>query len=151
MKNVHVECYPDEALVKKLGFTRKCIIHHAGRSRVFKKLSQMNGGLAVVDEDLGSPRSTYEKNLRFVEESNGLKLYADSLQNKAIVLNDKLESWIVYLCKSSGVKLSDFKLPDKPKQLHDVIHHSIPKFEALLDHLVEINSPGLAQLSKWLK
>ena len=30
MKNIHVECLPDEYLVKKLGFTRKSITHHQG-------------------------------------------------------------------------------------------------------------------------
>ncbi len=61
MKPIHVECLPDEALVKKLGFTRKMVTHHAGKSRVFTNLKSVVNHLAMVDEDPGSPKSSYEK------------------------------------------------------------------------------------------
>ncbi|MCK5136501.1 MAG: ATP-binding protein [Bacteroidales bacterium] len=53
MKVVHVECRPDEVLVTKLGFNRKMIKHHQGKSRVFHSLKLTKDQLAMVDEDPG--------------------------------------------------------------------------------------------------
>jgi len=57
MKQVHVECLPDEALIIKMGFTWKAVIHHGGKSRVFHKLKSVSNQLALVDEDPGSGKS----------------------------------------------------------------------------------------------
>lgn len=61
MKMVHVECRPDEVLVTKLGFNKKRVKHHQGKSRVFHSLKQTKDQLAMVDEDPGSPGHPYEK------------------------------------------------------------------------------------------
>ena len=67
MKQLHVECKPDELFVSKLGFNRKSIIHHQGKSRVFNYLRKSKNQLAIVDEDPGSVKSSYERNLKFEE------------------------------------------------------------------------------------
>ena len=59
MKKVHVECRPDELLISKLGYTRKMIVHHQGKSRVFHTLSKNKDLLAMVDEDPGSAKTRY--------------------------------------------------------------------------------------------
>ncbi len=90
MKNIHIECFPDECLIRKIGFTRKYITHHQGKSRVFNVLSKSKNQLALVDEDPGSPKSSYEKSLKFKEESEGIKCYSDKSGNKVFYL---MKSW----------------------------------------------------------
>ena len=150
MKHVHVECLPDEALVRKLGFTKKFVTHHTGKSRVFQKMKQVEQQLALIDEDPGSTKTTYELNLRLVEESKGIKYFQDRSGNKILVLKGKLEDWIVDLCTKANIDLSVFHLPAKPNDLHDVINQRISKFDDLLGHLLEIKNPGIIQLQKWL-
>jgi hypothetical protein len=150
MKKIHVECLPDEALVKKLGFTRKMVTHHSGKGRVFHNLKSETNQLAMVDEDPESAKTHYEKNLTFVNESHGIKLYTDKSDNKIIFLKGKLEDWIVALSYQSRIVLSDYGLPEKPNDLHDVINQRLSQFENLIEHLLKINNPHLKQLKEWL-
>ena len=132
---VHVECLPDETLVKKLGISRKMVNHHSGKSRVFNKLKTTNGEIAMIDEDPGSVKTTYENNLTFVQESFGIKVYKDNRNNKIIILSVKLEDWIIAACKTSNVNITKFGLPDRPNALHEIINHRLSGFEKLIDHL----------------
>jgi hypothetical protein len=150
MKIVHVECLPDEALIRKLGFTRKDVLHHGGKSRVFNKLHKVSNQLAMVDEDPGSAKTSYQKKLAMVEEAQGIQLFSDKSGNKIIVLKGKLEDWIIATCKAAGVQLSDFSLPEKPNELHAVINQRIDKFENLIDHLLKNKNTGIYQLRSWL-
>jgi hypothetical protein len=43
---IHVECTPDETLVKKIGFTKKQVTHHAGKARVFATIQESKNQLA---------------------------------------------------------------------------------------------------------
>ncbi len=104
MKLVHVECLPDEALIKKLGFTRKAVKHHGGKSRVFRKLKSVRNQLGMVDEDPGSAKSDYEQELILIHETFGIKLFSDKSGNKILVLKGKLEDWIISICKNAGIK-----------------------------------------------
>ena len=129
MKDIHVECKPDELLVLKLGFKRKKVTHYQGKSSVFKKISKSENQLALVDEDPGSTKTTYEKNLKFVKESQGITFYTDKSKNKIFVLKGKLEDWIIDICQIQKIELTKFGLPDDPDKLHDVINQRLNKFQ----------------------
>jgi hypothetical protein len=150
MKQVHVECLPDERFVSKLGFTKKQIIHHSRRSLIFKKLRKTKNHLAIVDEDPGSGRDSYEKTIIIVEEFKGIKYYKDNSVNKIFVLKGKLEDWIVDACKQNKIKLSTFKLPERPDDLHDVINYKLDNFGKLIDELIKKRNPGILKLKEWL-
>ena len=151
MKQIHVECLPDECLVKKLGFSRKQITHHQGKSRVFHALNnKTDKQLGVVDEDPGSAKTSYESALQLVEESEGIKYYTDRSGNKIFVLKGKLEDWIIFICNKSKIKPTDFGLPSKPDDLHDVINQRLANFEKLIDELISINNPAIIKLKSWL-
>lgn len=150
MKHVHIECLPDEYLVRKLGFTRKFITHHQGKSRVFHVLSKKGDQLAMVDEDPGSVKTSYEKSLHFKEEVEGIKYYTDSLGNIILFLNGKLEDWIVSICKKERIKLQKFGLTDNPDDLHDQINQKLLKFDKVLDELVKKNNPSILKLKNLL-
>lgn len=151
MKSVHVECLPDETLVKKLGFTQKSITHHFGKSRVFKKLGEVSDQLAVVDEDPGSAQTSYEKQLKLVEESNGIKLYRDNRGNKVLVLKVKLEDWILSACRLQEIKITKYNLPDKSGELHGIINSRISSLNKLLEELIDKRNPAIMKLKEWLQ
>jgi len=150
MKQVHVECLPDERFVSKLGFTKKQITHHSGRSRIFKTLSKTENQFAIIDEDPGSGRSSYEAKLILKEEFNGIKYYTDKSGNKIFILKDKLEDWIINACKRTNIKISDFNLPVNPADLHSVINNKLDNFDKLIDELFKKKNPAILKLKKWL-
>ena len=150
MKDVHVECNPDEVLVKKLGVSRKRITHHQGKSRVFKACQKKNNLLALVDEDPGSHRTPYENTLTLEEQYQGISYYKDRSGNEIFILNGKLEDWIISICQESKVEIATFGLPGRPNDLHDVINQKLDKFAVLLDALLEAGSPALVRLRSWL-
>ena len=150
MSDVHVECKPDETLVRKLGVSRKSVTHHQGKSRVFTSLNKKKNQLAIVDEDPESNKTTYERSLRLIEESGGIKHYQDKSNNKIFVLSGKLEDWIISLCNQQKISLDKFGFPTKPNDLHDVINQRLTKFEELLDELIKLKNPELLELKKWL-
>lgn len=150
MKQVHVECKPDELLVSKLGFQRKLVTHHQGKSRIFQALGKVRHQLALVDEDPGSIKSNYEKALILIEEAEGIKCFTDSSRNKICVLKGKLEDWIIAISKQYKVNLSEFGLPDKSDVLHDCINQRLFNLEKLLNALLEKNNPALLKLKTWL-
>jgi hypothetical protein len=151
MKHIHVECLPDETLVRQLGFSNKYITHHSGKSRVMKKLGDVKNEIAMVDEDPGTAKTTFEKNLKSVGDEEGIIQYLDNAGNKIIVLQGKLEDWILAVCKRNKININDFGLPDKPNELHSVIHHKLPNFEKLIIHLLKTNNKALHTLKNCLK
>ena len=150
MKQVHIECKPDELLVSKLGFQRKHVTHHQGKSKIFNVLGKVKNHLAVVDEDPGSGKSSYEKSLQLIEEYNGIKYFADKSDNKIFILKGKLEDWIINICKQNKVKLSDFHIPEKPNDLHDIINSRLIDFGKLIDKLILLKNPAILKLKAWL-
>jgi len=151
MKQVLVECYPDGKLVSKLGFKKREIFHYFGKSRVYSKLSKSSGHLAMVDEDPGVSIYTYEKKLKFKEEKFGIKLFLDSNNNKVLVLNVKLEDWILSACRSQKIDPNKFGLPSDSKHLKDTINHKLEKFGDLIEELLKQKNPAILQLKSWLK
>lgn len=151
MKQIHIECKPDRCLVSKLGFTRKQIIHHQGKYKVFDRLQKVNSELAMVDEDPESDKSKYEQLLEFKEENSGIKLYTDSNKNMICVLSIKLEDWLLLACRQSQIKPSSYGLPDNQRELKQVILNKLGQVESLVDELVRQENPSILQLKKWLQ
>jgi len=151
MKQVHIECDPDELLVLKLGIQRKFINHHQGKSRIFDALGKMDSQLAMVDEDPGSVKTSYEKALLFKEEFEGISFFTDESGNKILILKGKLEDWIIAVCKKHKIKLSTLGLPENPDDLFDVINQKLTNFGKLIDKLIENKNPAILKLKKWLK
>lgn len=150
MKQVHVECKPDEVLVKKLGFTRKQIRHHAGKSRIFSSLSKTQQQLALADEDPGSPQTSGEKLLKSKSNIYGVQLLFDQRGNTVCLLNVKLENWILSRCKESEINLGNYGLPNNADELHGVINSRLLVFEKVLDDLIAKNNPGILHLKSVL-
>lgn len=146
-----MECKPDEVLVQQLGFSKKYITHHSSKSRVFKKISEIKNELAMVDEDPRSVKTTYEKGLTLIKEEEGVKQYSDQSGNRIIVLEGKLEDWIISRCKKSKIDISKFGLPNNSSDLHDKINDRLPSFQKLIRHMLKVNNKAILHLSNSLK
>lgn len=151
MKHVHVECKPDEALVLQLGYPQKQITHHSGKARVFKKMREARNELAMVDEDPGSVKTTYEKGLKLILDEEGIRQYTDNSGNKIVVLKGKLEDWILAVCKKYRVDITTFGLPSNSSDLHDKINERLPGFEKLIQHLLQTKNKAVLHLTECLK
>jgi hypothetical protein len=151
MKKVHIECDPDELLVKKLGVGRAQIYHRNGKGTALKQLDKDSGNIAMVDEDDGCNKSSYEKNLIFIEEKNGVKVFSDNKENKVLVLKVKLEDWVIAAGKQSKINLEAYNLPQKSHELHSVILNRLKNYERFLDDLLERKNPALLYLKEQLK
>jgi hypothetical protein len=146
---IHVECLPDETLVKVIVFATKKIIHHQGKSRVFAMICDRSNQIAVVDEDPDAPKHKYERELVLKAEEHGIKYYFDSKRkNKVFVLKVKLEDWIISICKKNNISLKDYGLPEKANDLHRIINYRLPAFEKLLNDLK--SNRAMATLIKWI-
>ena len=151
MKTIHVECNPDELLASKLGFSRKAIHHHQGKSRIFHSLKHCTETcLAIVDEDPGSVKTSYESQLVKIEIYKGLILMKDQRGNKIIVLKGKLEDWLINACEQQDINIDKFGLPVKSNSLHEIINSRLQNLNKLLDYLIEENHPEVLKLKQWL-
>jgi len=151
MKNIHVECLPDELLVRKIGFTRRYITHHQGKSRIFHALCKNSNQLALVDEDPGSPKTSYEKSLKFNMEAEGIKCYSDNTGNKIFYISGKLEEWIINICSKEEIKLLGLVFPVTSDDLHDQINQKLDKFDKLLSELLKNKNRAIEKLRVLLK
>lgn len=151
MKHVHVECKPDEALVLQLGFPQKQITHHSGKARVFKSMREGKNELAMVDEDPGSAKTSYEKGLNLIRDEEGIKQYTDNSGNTIVVLKGKLEDWILAVCKKYRIDITTYGLPSNSSDLHDKINERLPGFVKLIQHLLQSKNKAILHLSNCLK
>ena len=106
----------------------------------------------MVDEDPGSARHPYEKNLTSKNQNHGvIKFRDDASSNTILMLKVKLEDWIIEACKKSNINITEFGLHSKPNDLHDVIYYRLLAYEKLLSTLKEAKNPSINQLNEWLK
>lgn len=153
MKTIHLECKPDETLVKVLGKTNRYIIHHNDKGRVCKYLSKNADLVGLIDEDPGSAQPSYLGGLKIVDKKYNIKELKDNgLQNKILVLCPRLEDWVVQLCKTENVDIESFNLNKNPNALHREIISKLNNFERLLFHLKErVQSKAILHLEHLLK
>lgn len=147
MADIAIECKPDEALVKSLGFSKKQITHSANKGDVFRFLEKNSASVGIVDQDPGSANPSYFQKFTLIESKNNIDYYIyKKNNNKLIVIKPRLEEWIIRETKSAGVDIDKFSLPDSAHQLHKVINTKLPKFEDLLSTLISKESIALNYL-----
>ena len=147
---VHVECLPDETMVLQLGGTRKRVTHHTSKARVFNHLKKVSAHFALVDEDPGSAKTSYEKNLKLVEEKSGVKVLKDAANNCVCILKGKLEDWLIRVCKNAGIDIETYNLPSRPNELHRVIIERVHSLKRLLQDLLEQKNADILYLKNQL-
>ncbi|WP_375447168.1 hypothetical protein [uncultured Fibrella sp.] len=151
MKQIHLECKPDEVLVRALGFPRKVVNHHNDKGRVCNKLEKEQGAIGMIDEDPASPQPTYLKQLIEVENRHGIRLLKDdNRSHHVIVIRPRLEEWILTACARQQVDIKLFGLPDKPERLHQLVTSRLKQFNELIDHLHAVNCEPILRIQRLL-
>ena len=153
MKEVHLECLPDETLVKILGIPKKLVKHHNDKGRVCKSLKKNINIIGIVDEDPGAPQPSYISELILVEpdSKHGLRVLTDLKRNNfLIIVCPRLEDWIINVTNRQQVKLQQFSLPNKSTELHRIINTRLESFKKLIEHLHEVNCESILHLKRLL-
>lgn len=154
MRLLYLECYPDEALVKVLGRTRRQFEHAGDIGGVCKLLGKHTERLGLVDEDPGKAHPTYLKNLKSAGEQHRVKLLTDPQRdNRVPIVCPRLEEWVVGMVHQHGLQLKrDFGIPASTgPELHKVINQHLPKFERVIERLLTEGAVPLLFLKKQLE
>jgi len=151
MKRIFVEGKSDFPFVRALNVPKKDIQKLGGKGRVCNHIETISGATGLVDEDPDEIPQEYLQRLPVKELEHDLLLYLDNRKNnKFIALRPRLEEWLIKVCKNAGVKMSDFKLPEKPKELHGFLPQHPEHLEKLVRHLLELKNPALLFLQSHL-
>ena len=153
MRPIHLECKPDEMLVRTLGVPVRLVNHHNDKGRVCNALGKHSVITGMIDEDPASPQPSYLKILLAVDEESkhGLRVLQDQQRNnQIIVICPRLEEWVINVSVQHGLKLSDFGLPDKANRLHDLMTSRLLAFKKLIEHLLQTNCEPILHLQRLL-
>jgi len=150
MREIVLECKPDEALIKSLGYTRKMITHQPNKGQVINYLKKNPDTVGIVDEDPGSANPNYFQRFQKVRNSRFDIEYfhIESKGTRIIVIKPRLEEWIIKYATESKIDFKKHSLPDKGHQLHKIINYYLPRFEQLINQMLGKKSEALLYLKK---
>lgn len=153
---ISVECNADEKLVKLLLSEEVETLHQNGRGNILNYLRKKStmSGIGLIDEDPGSAHtrdfvSSYEE----VECVGNVRRFyrKDNNDITVIMLSPRLEEWIISRASDSGIKMSDYSLPDDGIKLHDRYHYEKEdNFTSLINKLIELKDKEILTVKKWL-
>ena len=124
---IFFECYPDESLLRFLGFTTDRLKggHSFGKSNVSKKLQNATQSMGLIDEDPGRTQDPYLRyllSLNPVYSDQYLGCFMDvSRSNKLVVLKPDLEGFTLRLAKDLKIDLINYSLSNNVNDLHDIL------------------------------
>jgi len=153
MIEIVVECNPDEALMKVLGYTRRMITHQPSKGEVINYLKKNPAAIGVVDDDPGSANPTYfNKFIRETDEKFGIESFKiPKLETRLIVIKPRLEEWILKCANELKINLKQHAMPNNGNELHKIINTRIPRFEDMVNEMLAKNSPALMYLKSLLE
>jgi hypothetical protein len=153
---IAVECFLDVTLMQVLGFSAAQINHAGNKGKVLKTIKQDNKykyGMVDKDEDtigkLGNLRQ-----FSALDTQDGLTLcaYVADSSRRLIVVDEKLEIWLLYACRHVGLKPETFGLPSSYALLHEAsIAKDRPKISQLVNALQQNQSTHIATLRHFLR
>jgi len=147
-----VECYPDAAILRALGVSKKQLRHERCKGEVVKRLRKFDCATGLIDEDPASTQPRDLDNYKELQVMEGLRLLAhrDDKNKRLIIVCPRLEDWLIQRAKSLGVKPEKYNLPSDPDRLH-----RIPRYEQkedfclFLTEMIE-QDKGLHLLRRWI-
>lgn len=143
-----LECLPDETLVRQLGLARRDCLHLNDKGRVCNRLKKTEGLTAMVDDDPGAAQPAYLQELRAVSDEHGVRILRDERRaHVVIVLQPRLEEWIIRAAVHAQIAPKAFGLSERGNELHKEINFRLHSFVKLIEALASAKSPGLARLS----
>lgn len=154
------ECFGDTELIKALGYSRKQINHQKGKgncSSAMKKNYTSRVAVAIIDNDKSGSESNYFKEFLEVEKKDDARLIKRKHPTKShylIILNPKLEAWLIEIATEISILPEKFSLPSNPKCLGKLIKSmSVEKdqnYQDFIRKLIEANPPHIQTLRMWI-
>ena len=153
MPEIVLECKPDEALVKALGYSRKMVTHQPNKGAVINYLDKNPGVIGIVDEDPGAANPNYMSKFQKETEDRFDIEYLSMRKEKTrlIVLKPRLEEWILKYAKKSNIKLPKYALPETGHKLHKIVNNRLPRFKDMIGEMLEKDNEALLYLKRLLE
>jgi len=156
-----VECYRDEALLHRIGFTPEQIKHEFGSSRVLGRVEQERElVIGIIDEDprVGKHPAMKEYKLqRSAKKAIKLLKRRNDETKRLIQISPRLEDWLCEVAKRNKISPKKYGLPDDPEELHREVslaedeNSQRENFRRFLIALVRANDDEIDTLRKWLR
>ena len=120
-----VECYPDEALLRALGVSKKQLRHERCKGEVVKRVRKFDCATGLIDEDPSSAQPRDLDNYKQVRAAEGLRLLArrDDKNKRLIIICPRLEDWLIQRAGLSDIKPEDYGIPSRPDRLHSIVRY----------------------------
>jgi hypothetical protein len=148
---VLLECLPDETLARQMGRARRDCLHLNDKGRVCNRLKRTQDLVAMIDDDPGAAQPPYLGELQRVSDEHGVRVLRDPARNhRVIILQPRLEEWVIAAAKAAQVDMEKFGLSERGNDFHNEINSRLPAFSKLIDALVATGSPRLARLRELL-
>jgi len=148
---VLLECLPDEALARQLGRTRRDCLHLNDKGRVCNRLKRAQDLVAMIDDDPGAAQPPYLRELQRESDEDGIRVLHDPVRNhRVIILQPRLEEWVVAGAKAAGIAMEDFGFSERGNEFHREINSRLPAFSRLIEALLEKGSRRLLRLREFL-
>ena len=147
-----VECFPDAALLRALGVSKKQVRHERCKGQVVKRVRKFDFATGLIDEDPTSAQPRDLDNYKQMQAAEGLRLLArrNDKNKRLIIVCPRLENWLIERAKSSGIRPKDYGLPSDPDKLHSIPRYEQKEgFRRFLAKLEEQDS-GMQLLRRWI-
>jgi len=157
-----VECYPEEVLVRELGFSN--VEHQPNKPELVKRLERLEKRghgpvVGIIDEDPGAAQPSYLRRLRPVVSQHGfMVLRSPSSRIGVIVLCPRHEAWVYSMARAHGFDVRDYGLPGDWREFHKHLHAGrrpraklLERYVRLLKDMLAIGCPALKALRDALR
>lgn len=122
-----VECDPDFAFVRSLGYSKRRILHCYGKGSIARKLKKTRDYFCLIDEDPGKSQPSYFMGLPVDTECSIVRIRVlrdDDKDHTIVVLCPRLEECVLETARRAGINAAKFGLPNEASELKKVINGS---------------------------
>ena len=149
---VFVECYPDTAMLRYLGVSKKKLHHERCKGEVVKRVFKSDSAIGLIDEDPASAQPRDSSNYKQIQAEEGLRLLIrkNDESKKLIIVCPRLEDWLIERAKLTGIRPEDYSIPGNPDHLHSIPRYDKKEgFKRFLAELKE-KDEGMKLLQQWI-
>ncbi len=151
-----VECYKDQELMYRIGFTPDQVDHELGRSRVLARMDNEQKAVAVVDEDPRSGEPEYLQGYAERDVAGKIRVLAWKRDHKkrVIQISPYLEEWLYGVAGRNRISPESFGLPTDPEKLHAMSLRpgkNMQNFQRFVDALRDTKDDEINTLKEWIR
>jgi hypothetical protein len=150
-----VECYKDQALVYRIGFTPDRVRHAHNKSRVLWTVEKRQKAVGIIDEDPSAGHPGYLKEYGEKDAIGRIKLLIrrDDDGKRLVQISPRLEDWLYGIAKRNKILPNRFGLPDDPEELHSMslgVGKNRENFQKFVDELRGTKNDEISMLKRWI-